>query len=171
MSHAIFAGSFAALELQWMDTASDLQRDDPLREVNVLVGSNILASYLKRRIADSGRTAANIRFYTFLDLTGRLANVTGSDARKPRLPRLAAGIILENLLLENTPPVYALISGCRGFHDSLLETFRDLRDAGIKPVELEWTIKKGGNHDRRLHLQAFADLYRRYRENSRISSI
>ena len=43
MGHSIFTGSFAALEPRWMDTISELQGGDPLLEINVLVGSNILA--------------------------------------------------------------------------------------------------------------------------------
>lgn len=163
MSHLIYTGSFAALELRWLDTVSRLQREDPLREINVLVGSNILASYLKRRLAETGRTAANIRFHTFLDLVGRLASSSPAMER-PRLPRLGSSIILDSLLAEKTPPVFAPVSGYRGFRDALLETFRDLRDAGFTPGDLEAAIRKGRDRDRSEHLQASADLYRRYRE-------
>ena len=43
-NHRIYTGSFGELEPQWMSTVADLQREDPLREINILVGSNILAS-------------------------------------------------------------------------------------------------------------------------------
>jgi len=69
MSHSIYLGSFAALEFRWMEVVAGLQRENPLQEINVLVGSNILASYLKRRFAQTGRVLTNIRFHTFLDLT------------------------------------------------------------------------------------------------------
>ena len=164
MHHLIYTGSFESLELRWMDTISDLQREDPLLEIGVLVGSNILASYLKRSLAENGRTAANIRFYTFLDLAARFAALSGEAPPKPRLPRLGPAIILENLLAENTPLVYRSLSGYRGFRDALLETFRDLRDAGVSPDELDSAITKFASVDRRPHLLGFADLYRRYRE-------
>ncbi len=167
MPHSIYTGSFKSLELRWMDTISDLQREDPLLEISVLVGSNILASYLKRSLAENGRTAANIRFYTFLDLASRLAALSGDVPEKPRLPRPGPTIILGNLLAENTPPVYHSLSGYKGFRDALLETFRDLRDAGVSPDELDLAIQKGASADRRPHLLGFADLYRGYRERVR----
>ena len=164
MPHSIYTGSFESLELRWMDTISDLQRENPLLEIGVLVGSNILASYLKRNLAENGRTAANIRFYTFLDLAARFAALSGEAPPKPRLPRLGPAIILENLLAENAPLVHRSLSGYRGFRDALLETFRDLRDAGASPDELDSAIPKFANMDRRPHLLGFADLYREYRE-------
>ena len=164
MHHLIYIGSFESLELRWMDTISDLQREDPLLEIGVLVGSNILASYLKRNLAENGRTAANIRFYTFLDLAARFAALSGEAPPKPRLPRLGPAIILENLLAENTPLLYRSLSGYRGFRDALLETFRDLRDAGVSPDELDSAIPKFASMDRRPHMLGFADLYRGYRE-------
>jgi RecB family exonuclease len=164
MPHSIYTGSFHALELRWMDTISELQRKDPLAEVNVLVGSNVLASYLKRRLAESGRTAANIRFHNFLDVALRLASISGSADTKPRLPRLGATFVLEDLLAGNIPSVFGSVCGYRGFRDALLETFRDLRDAGIDPGELDSGIRKNKNPDRRAHLAGFAELYRRYRD-------
>ena len=168
MPHSIYTGSFPALELRWMDTISELQREDPLAEINVLVGSNILASYLKRRLAENGRAAANIRFHNFLDIALRLASIScGADA-KPRLPRLGVAFVLEDMLAGNTPSVFSPVSGYRGFRDALLETFRDLRDAGIDPDELDSGIRKNKNPDRRTHLSGFAELYRRYRERVRL---
>jgi hypothetical protein len=165
-NHRIFTGAFATLERRWMDTISELQCEDSLLEIHVLVGSNILGTYLKRRLAQGGWTAANIRFHTFLDLGSRLAAVSRKTAEKPRLPGLGASILLEDLLSEKTPAVYEALSGYRGFRNALLDTFRDLRDAGFTPRELDAAVKKNNNPDRREHLLGFADLYRRYRERA-----
>jgi ATP-dependent helicase/nuclease subunit B len=158
-NHCIYTGAFAALEARWMETILELQQEDSLGEVNVLVGSNILASYLKRRFAEQGRTAANIRFHTFLDLVSRLTGNNSTAASAPQLPPLGPAIILETMLAEQVPPVYVPLSGYKGFRDALLETFRDLRDAGISPDELGRTMQSG----RDSHLHAFLSLYRRYR--------
>jgi ATP-dependent helicase/nuclease subunit B len=163
-NHRIFAGSFAALERQWIEVIADLQREDSLREIHVLVGSNILALYLKRRLAENGRIAANIRFHTFLDLTRRSGTTGNTAVQKPRLPRPGPSVILADLLADKTPPIYGALSGYQGFRDALLETFRDLRDAGFTPRELERAVEKWKNPDRRPHLQGFAELYRRYRD-------
>jgi RecB family exonuclease len=164
-NHFIYTGSFAALEMRWVEVIAALQRDDPLLEINVLIGSNILASYLRRRLAESGRTVANVRFHTFLDLAARLAAASDNALEKPRLPRLGASILLENTLAQNAPSAYASLSGFRGFRDALLDTFRDLRDAGFGAKELAFAIQAGNRaQDRRQHLLGFADLYRRFRE-------
>jgi RecB family exonuclease len=164
MSHRIYTGTFAALELKWMESVSALQTADPLVEVNVLVGSNILASYLKRRLAEKGRTVANLRFHTFLDLARRLAGTRTPESRR-RLPRLGASVVLEHILASAVPPVYEPLSGYSGFSDALLETFRDLRDAGVDEHALEAAIQRSEYPpDRGQHLLGLADLYRRFRE-------
>jgi ATP-dependent helicase/nuclease subunit B len=165
MGHSIYTGSFAALEIRWMDLVAVLQQNDPLQEINVLVGSNILASYLKRRFAQTGRALMNIRFHTFLDLVNRLAAVSESVSKKRRLPNLGNAIILEDVLAAQTPSVYSPLSGFPGFRDALLDTFRDLRDAGIAPREISRIAEAdSGLKDRRQHLAGLADLYGRYRE-------
>jgi ATP-dependent helicase/nuclease subunit B len=164
-NHSIYTGSFAALEMRWIEVIFGLQQNDPLLEINILVGSNILATYLKRRLAESGKMAANIRFHTFLDLTNRLAVTSEMPQAKGRLPRLGASILLEDIFAEHTPQIYASISGFRGFRDALLDTFRDLRDAGFSPQELDLAIQTiDRTPDRRRHLLALADLYRRFRD-------
>jgi hypothetical protein len=121
-NHRIHTGSFAALELRWIERIYELQSEDPLREIDVLVGSNILALYLKRRLAESGRAAANIRFHTFPDLISRLIHPGSASGEKMRMPRLGPDAILESLLSEKTPQVYDTLSGHQGFRDALLET-------------------------------------------------
>jgi ATP-dependent helicase/nuclease subunit B len=164
MDHSIYTGAFAELEVRLVEVVSGLQRDDALLEVNILVGSNILASYLKRRLAESGRTVGNVRCHTFLDLLNRLARASAPAARKPRLPRLGSSLLLEDILEKHSPSIFAPLSGYRGFRDALLDTFRDLRDAGLGPEDLDRALLTGKRSpDRQAHRQGFADLYRRFR--------
>ena len=71
--HRIYTGAFDALEIRLNETISELQWNAPLAEVSVLVGSNILATYLRRLPAKAGRPVANIRFYNFPDLARHIA--------------------------------------------------------------------------------------------------
>src|SRR5436309_13122464 len=103
MAHQIYAGLFEALETRLLAQIAARQKGDPLAPVALLVGSNVLASYLKYRIAEQGRAVANLRFYTFLDLAGSLA-AASPDQMKPRLPRLGPGSILETILRPGGPP-------------------------------------------------------------------
>ncbi|HSW37978.1 MAG TPA: hypothetical protein VLL97_00625, partial [Acidobacteriota bacterium] len=147
-----------------MEIIADLKRDDPLAEINVLAGSSVLSSYLRRRLAQQGRTVANCRFHTFPDLVERLNGKSGPAAARARLPRLGPSIILEKILADHVPPVFAPLAVFRGFRDALLETFRDLRDAGIGPGELtKAMIPDTATSGRRRHLEGFIDLYRRFR--------
>jgi hypothetical protein len=164
-NHRVYTGSFAALEARWIETIVELQRQDPLREINVLTGSNILATYLKPRFAQSERILTNVRLITFLDMARRLASVSENITGKRRLPPMGKSIILERVLAEHTPSVYLSLAGLPGFRDALLDTFRDLRDAGVTARKL---LNVFGNDpelkDRQRHLEALADLYGRFRE-------
>jgi ATP-dependent helicase/nuclease subunit B len=164
MDHQIYTGAFAELEEHCAELIDKLKHEDPLLEINLLVGSNLLASYLKHRFAEKGRTFANLRFHTFETLAGRLAALEGTQ-RTTHLPALGASLVLENILELHNAGIFAQLSQYRGFRDSLLDTFRDLRDADISPGELETAIEDGNRvPDRLPHLRALSDLYRRFRE-------
>ena len=173
IQHRIYTGAFEALELQWEETVAELQRNDPLSEVAVLVGSNILAAYLRRLPAVKNRPVANIRFYNFPDLLRRITGAPFSSRPTlnfPRLPSFGSAVLLESLFedRDNLPKFYAPLSGYKGFRDALLETFRDLRDAEVAPGDLDTVVASGRRASgRRERLESFADLYRRYREEVR----
>ena len=169
VSHRIFAGSFDALELRLLEEIAARQRRDPLQPVPILVGSNILASYLKGRIASGGRAAANVRFWTFLDVAHRLGSA-GRTAEKPPLPPLGRPWILERLLDSEVPAAFRDVAGLGGFRSALLDTFRDLRDGGVTAADFERGARaavslRGGDAtpERREHLAALAALYGRFR--------
>ncbi len=163
-SHLIYTGTFAALETRFLETIAEEQREDPLAPVAVLVGSNILASYLNGRIAECGRAAANLRFHTFRDLVGKLRAAADVGRPGPQLSRLGSILILEDCLAAQTPDVFKPVAGFAGFRGALLDTFRDLRDAGISPEALEASLPavKGLAPDRRNRLVSLASLYRRF---------
>jgi len=167
----IYTGTFEALEIKWKDTVAGLQRDDPLAHVSVLAGSNILATYLKRKTAENGYSAANIRFFSFPDLlrhiTDAPVNTSDGGLDRQELPSLGAVVLLESLLDDrgNLPKAYEPLSAYKGFRNALLGTFRDLRDADISADNLDKALASGRRAaDRREQLESFAYLYRRYRE-------
>jgi RecB family exonuclease len=162
MTHRIYAGSFAALEARLLETIAEEQAGDPLAPVAVLVGSNLLAAYLKGRMAAPGRTSANVRFHTFPDLVETLGAGAHTGRRKPRLPHLGASLLIEDVLEAQTPEVFSRVSSLAGFRGALLDTFRDLRDAGITPDFLDQARLqlRGLTPDRESHLLALASLYR-----------
>jgi exonuclease V gamma subunit len=56
-NHRILTGPFDALEPRLLELIAEQQVTDPLAPVAILVGSNILTSYLKSRIAAQGRAS------------------------------------------------------------------------------------------------------------------
>jgi len=165
-SHRIYTGTFHALEARLIERVVFMQAGDPLAPVAVLVGSNLLASYLKRRLAGQGRTVANVHFYTFPDLAAKLVSAGRPDRPKPRLPHLGASLLLQDVLARETPEAFSRVAGFAGFRGALLDTFRDLRDAGVTPSDLEASLSGIGEvtPDRRSHLLGLAILFRHFRD-------
>ncbi len=166
MTHRIFSGAFSALEERWLAEVGSLQADDRLAPVVTLVGSNLLAAYLSYRIAGTGRTTANLRFYTFVALAARLAGFPAGVGSKPALPPLGASAILESLLEHEPPAAFRAVAEYAGFRHALLDTFRDLRDAGISPAELTEGVRRcvRGCPDRNGPLSGLVQLYTKFRE-------
>ena len=75
---------------------------------------------------------ANVRFHTFLELGKPAVRGIRHTPEKRRLPNLGNSILLEDILAAHTPAVYAPLAGLPGFRAALLDTLRDLRDAGIR---------------------------------------
>jgi RecB family exonuclease len=165
MAHQIYTGPFAALEDRLMCEFDERQRTDPLSPVAVLVGSNLLATYLRRRYAAHHGPSANIRYYTFLDFAVQLARRTRFADPRPRLPRLGASAILESILAKLTPEVFRPVSSYSGFRSALLDTFRDLRDAGVDASRFQKFVHKlrKDRQDRRDYLLGLAQLYGEFR--------
>ena len=161
MRHQILTGPFSALEQRFSQTVRAQQSGNPLAPVSVLVGSNLLASHLKYYIADLGHSVANLRFHTFLDLARSLSSAKRLMKPKARLPQLGTSWILEEIL-EQTPEVFREVSPFAGFRDALLDTFRDLRDAGIGSEDLDRAIAVmvEAAPDRKEHLEGLSEIGR-----------
>jgi ATP-dependent helicase/nuclease subunit B len=100
--------------------------EDPLSPVHVLVGSNMLGIYLRKRLALREGGHINVRFLTFTDMVGLLDDPGGSY-----LPALAERAIVEELITAGgLPPVFESVSASVGFGDALLATFTDLLEGG-----------------------------------------
>ena len=132
--HTLFTGGFRALEERFLGEVRALKRDDPLRAVDVLVGSNLLGVYLRRRAAGALGGIANLRFLTFLDLARERA--PGPDPRPP-MPPLGEDLLARRTLREN--PAGASFGDLRerpSLAALLARTANDLREAGLVPERL-----------------------------------
>jgi len=132
--HSLYTGAFAALEPRFLEEVRTLKDGDPLRPVDVLVGSNLLGVYLRRRAADVLGGIANLRFLTFLDLARERA--TEPDPRPP-LPPLGEALLARRALLE-TPEgaVFEVLRDRPSTAGLISRTAADLRGAGLAPSVL-----------------------------------
>jgi ATP-dependent helicase/nuclease subunit B len=165
-AHSLVTGPFAALETKFLAAVGELKRNDPLRPLEVLVGSNLLAVYLRRLAASRMGAVANLRFLTFLDLARAIA--PAEDGRPP-LPALGARLLARRALLE-TPEAAAFgpLSERDALAAALLSTADDLRDAGIAPGEIRGLLGGASElDDRRRQLRALAAVLSSFEESRR----
>jgi hypothetical protein len=127
--HTLFTGGFRALEERFLGEVRTLKEGDPLRAVDVLVGSNLLGVYLRRRAAEALGGVANLRFLTFIDLARERA--AQPDPRPP-MPPLGEDLLARRTLREN--PAGAAFGDLRerpSLAALLARTANDLREAGV----------------------------------------
>jgi hypothetical protein len=166
VAHRLLVGSFPALEPAFLEAIRILKEGDPLRPVEILVGSNLLAVYLRRRVAEVLGAVANLRFLTFLDLARKIAP---AEAGRPPLPALGARLLARRALLE-TPEadVFEPLRDRDSLASALLSTADDLRDTGIAPREIPGLLAGASElKDRRRHLGALAAVLSSFEESRR----
>ncbi len=165
LERKLVAGPFhPELERAFFQTVLDLKVEDPLRPVAVLVGSNLLQIYLRRKMAMSIGGHVNVRFVTFIDLACGLADGKLEDSGRIRAP-VAAEEFFAKEVCSRLPSdgYFHPIQNQRGFHRLLRNVFSDLR---LARMEVENIICLAGTCDdfERQKLQELALLYREYKE-------
>ena len=170
LRHLLLSGPFAALEPAFVSAVAGLKKEDPLRPVQVLVGSNLLAVYLRRRAAEELGAVANIRFLTFVDLAREIAP---DDDPRPPMPVLGETLLARRALLSTREAAaFGDLRGRPSLAGAVHSTADDLRDAGIPPEALPDLLPGSSRlEDRRAHLSALAAVLvafeksrRRYRD-------
>ncbi|HQR66630.1 MAG TPA: hypothetical protein PLB02_04490, partial [Thermoanaerobaculia bacterium] len=164
--HRLVCGSFPALEPAFVAAVRALKAADPLRPVEVLVGSNLLAVYLRRRVAEALGAVANLRLLTFLDLAREI--VPDDDARPP-LPALGETLLArEALFAAAEGEAFGALRGRPSLAAALVSTANDLRDAGIPPEKARRLLPAASPlDDRKRHLTALAAVLAGFEESRR----
>lgn len=154
-AHRVLVGSFPALEPAFLEAIRALKEMDPLRPVEILVGSNLLAVYLRRRAAEEFGAVANLRFLTFLDLAKEI--VPEGDPRPP-LSALGETLLARRALLTTKEAnAFGEIRGRPSLAAAIVSTANDLREAGLALSEIRRHLPEASDlEDRRRHLHALA---------------
>jgi superfamily I DNA/RNA helicase len=141
-------GDYRELETAFYDIVRDLKKPDPLAPVIVLIPSHLLGLHLSRFLAENDFPHINMRFWTLKDLSKRAGlSILLREQRRPAaallLKELIAGIT-EGLAGEEKDFYFRAIADKSGFHDAILQTIGDLKQACLTPAGLGKVIKKPG---------------------------
>lgn len=159
--HTLYTGGFAALETRFLEELRVRKAGDALRPVDVLVGSNLLGVYLRRRAAETLGGVANLRLLTFVDLARE--RVPAADS-SPSLPAVGEALLARRALLETPEGVeFRELRGRTSAAALVARTAADLRGAGITPERLLSLLPAAAQSpDRTVFLASLAAVLARY---------
>lgn len=124
------------LEAELLEGIASAQREDPLARVLVIVPTSRLAFHVGRRVAERHGARLGVEILVHRTLAYRILEEAGVAA-----PEVASPVLLEELLRRVLAEraggeLCRLASSRPGTLGSLLETVKDLREAGITPEAL-----------------------------------
>lgn len=137
-------GTFPQLEATFIAQMKQLRAASRLKPCAVLVANDLLRAHLPRALADAGRPHANIRFLTFRHLAARLAAPRLQQLAVSGMPPFCAELALGQAVktLSQRIRYFAPVADREGFRHALLETFRDLKEAGLAPQDLRHLARR-----------------------------
>ncbi len=135
--HRVIVGPFRpVLEAALAGQICAAQRDDPGAPVLVLVGSNMLAMYLRRRLAERN-PLWNVRFLTFTKLARKLGLARLRSPGRRALPGLAQRLIVRDVIRQCAAGGYfEPVADLPGFVKTTAASITDLKEAGLAPAAL-----------------------------------
>jgi ATP-dependent helicase/nuclease subunit B len=161
----ILVGSFPALEEELYESIARLQSADPLREVEVVVGSNLLGVQLRRRYVDwKARTLdaaafASVSWITLDGLARRLA-AGGPRPLRPAPESALLAAVAAAISTETSASVFRTIRSKPGLARAAASTLRDIADSGVSARDFSrLAAKLSPSPDRRAFLAALSDIY------------
>jgi hypothetical protein len=163
---ALVQGLFPALEAALFAQARELRGSAPphegrarppcdrLQPLAILVPNAMLRLHLSRALArppcgglaEGGLAHANIHFLTFRHLAERLAGARlateGRSALRDESVEMGAAAGAAARELESRLEYFRPVAHQEGFHSALLETLRDLKNAGVRPREMQRAVQR-----------------------------
>jgi ATP-dependent helicase/nuclease subunit B len=148
-SGGLVRGLFPALEAALFAQVRELRGSallgGRLQPLAVIVPNAMLRLHLSRALAESGLAHANIHFLTLRRLADRLAGTQlaaeGRSAFLNESIEMGAAIAAAARELESRLEYFRPVAHQEGFHSALFETFRDLKNAGVRPQEMQRAVQ------------------------------
>jgi len=160
--YALLGSPGFELETALYERLAAVRRVDPFAPLTILVGSNLLGTYLKRTLAERSGGLFNVRFETFAGVAATVAGGRGG----PTLPPFADRVVVWELVSSSdVSSRFGEAAKTRGFGEALLGTFSDLAEAGCTS-EIARQLVESGAAARRLGemTRDVLVLYARFRE-------
>src|SRR6185369_16787670 len=100
----VHTGEFSdALEIALVEEVRSARSADPLRPIDLLVGSNLLGVYLRRLLARRLGAVAGVKPLTFLDLARRWAGPFFLASGASPMPPFADDVLIRHVV-KSLPP-------------------------------------------------------------------
>ena len=157
------SGDFRRLEEAAAGELRALRENDEAAEAIVVTGSNLLRTYLRKRLSVLLDGLFNVHFITLPDLVSLIEERSGSSPPDPLSP-LASTVLLEELAGGDVPGCFAEVAVTGGFASALRSTFADLAEGGCGADEAGRILESGDPGLRSERVMGVLDLYIRYRE-------
>lgn len=117
--------------------------EDPLRAVHVVVPSNLLATALSRRLAQSSLDGLfNVRFLTFIELARMLAGP--DETGRPLSSRLNLLAAIRHAGSRSGDSYFGELTDHLGLHEGLLATLLEIENASLAVGDLERHARRLG---------------------------
>ncbi len=129
MKPQLIHGSLAALEVRLADDVRAYRQSAPFAPLTILIGSNLLRPYLRRRLTELHGGLINVQFRTVRELANSLSYAARNDGTE-RLPAFGDRIIAEEVAAQAVG-YFERVADSPGFAEVLSRLFQELRQAGL----------------------------------------
>ncbi len=132
-SHRLYAGDFLELQQRFLADVAELRARDPLAPLTVLVPNVLAGLSLRRELARSGVSHANVRFRTLTDCARELTGPLLAEQGLRMLPRVLRAPLMRRAIEMAGPLHYFQRMAHRaGFHQAVWNTIDELRAADVQ---------------------------------------
>lgn len=156
--------AFGVLQDACIAAVQAVQTVQPLIPLTILVPHDSLADHLCQAIARAGRGHVGVRFFRLIDFARACAEDRLDRQGWRPLPRLAAPLIVKNLLAQLGPEhLFGGLADQPSFPTSVLETLADCKHAGVTADGLHTFVTRAGlSGVYRKKIESLAMLYGQY---------
>ncbi|MCX8118162.1 MAG: exodeoxyribonuclease V subunit gamma [Desulfobacterota bacterium] len=159
-------GDYPVLEETFLKKVRSIREAEPFQPLLIFVSSKLLGLHLRRLLVERGQPHFNLRFLTLEEFAREVSGPVLTRQGKRELPpfgdELLIGTIVKRLASEDESFYFRDIADRHGFHRALLAAFKDLKDACLRPEEMERFLSETPQ-TRQVHFPKLRDLTRLYK--------